>query len=275
MDKQQLTTYVPAEAVDVIESVATETKCTDELPSLSKSKVAAEIISVGLEEIGDHPEIGDLLDPVEIEVYRKQREYDRLQKQGRIEDMRGGWRGRVRSRFNGRLSGAEPYHPDVMEDLAEMYFSEIEIWESDEVRIEEHRQWLDDLVAEYRDAYRCKSTVPSDSFEEAVDDVATGAELLRLRESFGEVLTEIAESAEGTGYDPDAILDALSAEFAVEEETIEIILAETTEDRVDPRQALKSGAGIMSDLDPVRLQAWDLDPARLHNGAEPEGATDD
>lgn len=204
---------------------------------MSKSEVCRELIHAAIE---DEPDALDLADEFEVRHWSKQREQDQLQKQGKIEDMRGGWRGRVRSRLNGRLAGEEPYPPEVIEDLSDLYWQEIEIWEDDEQLIAGHRQWFDQLLEDYRDAYRAKQHYPSDGFDSVDDAVEIGSELERIRPQLDEILARLESKAESKqAVDPEAIIQSIAGDYGVSSETVETLLDMAVPDDVDQRRVLK------------------------------------
>lgn len=262
MTKEELKVYVDEELARVVESIRDESLQTPEMWDMSKSEAARELLEHSVDVLGENPDLEELVDDVSLEVYRKQQKQDRLQERGRIVEMSGGWRGRVRSRFNARLAGTEPYHPEKMEELRELYWGEITTWEDDEERYPEHRDWLDELYQDYRDAYEAKQVVPDEAFAN-VDDVSTGADLLKLRNQFGEVLRDIADVAEAEAYDVEAIYQRLAGDYAVDEETVELVVEELTSDDVDARRALKSGDGILGAVDREALTSWGGDVAAL------------
>ena len=275
MSKESVTIYLDEETIQVLKSIQQASAQNPEIFDMSKSEAGRELIDFAIDRLGSSPDLEELVDPVDLELWRKQREQDRYEQKGRIHEMRGGWRGRVRSRFNGRLAGAEPYPPDVMEDLTDLYMGEIETWEDDEEKIEDHRRWLGDLMQEYRDAYRCKQVVPDRTFEDAVDDVATGSDLLRIREKFGELIGQLITISESDSFDPGAILDRVSEEYAIDRETLEMILDEITGEATNHRQALKTGDGILDAIEQDELAEWSIDPDALPSRSTQGGDADD
>lgn len=266
MTKQEVSVYLDDETLDVVEALRDASLQTPEIWDMSRSEAARELVEHGIENLGENPDLEELIDDVALEVYRKQKKQDRLQKKGRVVEMTGGWRGRVRSRFNARLAGSEPYPPEKMEELRELYWGEIENWEDDDEKLPEHETWLDDLMTSYKDAYAAKQVVPDVAFEN-VDDVDVGADLLQLREQFDDVLLDLADVADGDAYDVDAIYRKLAGDYAVDEDTIELVVDELTGDRIDPRRALKSGDGIADVVDADALRSWGGDVDALEAGA--------
>lgn len=265
---EQLTSYVEPSIKDSVRKIAQESRRDPETPDLSQSDATRELIRHALETLEEAPTLEELIPDTTLEVFRKQMKYDRVKEQGRLDDMRGGWRGRVSERFENRLAGSEPYHPEVIEDLSDSYLQEIEIWEDNEERIEEHREWLRQEIEQYRRAYRAKQLVGEEQYQE-IDGVETGSELIELRDCFGELLSDIKAKCDRQYSTPDAVLTSLSKEWAVEEETLELILEELTDDRTDIRTALGAqNETILDGVDRSALKEWDIEPAALpsHNG---------
>lgn len=269
-EKVGLRVYVEEETADVIASLKEASRETNEIFDMSTSEAAREILNHGIETLGEKSALEELVDDVDVEVWQKQKEQNRLMKKGRVKDMVGGWRGRARSRLNARLTGPEPYPPEIAADLAESYFEELKVWGEDVIddeQIAESREWLDDLMGSYRDAYRAKDVVPDAAFA-SVDDVETGADLLRLRDRFGELIHDVGEVA-GRNASPDAVYRRIAGDYAVRPETVELVVEELTGDDVDARRALKSGEGLLDAVDPEALEAWGGDTAPLE-AREPE-----
>jgi hypothetical protein len=272
---EQVTIYVTPSTKDVIRELARESRAEPEAPDLTQSDAGRELLIHAIEELGGAPELEELIPDIELEVFRKQQEYDRAKKQGRLDDMRGGWRGRVSDRLENRLAGPEPYNPDVVEDLGDSYLEEIEIWEDDQERIEAHREWLREEIARYREAYRAKQLVGEEHFEE-IDGVETGSELLELRDCFGELLSDLKVRCDGPHSSPDDILRATSKEWSVEEETLELILEQLTDERTDIRHALgHQEESILEGVDHSALREWDIEPSALPGQRGEGGIADD
>jgi len=273
--------YLTEEQIAVVESIKRNSEERDGMWDMGYSEVIRELVDYAIEHLDEKPALEELVDEIDRVMWENQQRHEARRKKAKFADMAGGWRGRVRSYLNQRLAGTEPHPPDKVEILAESYVGDVIDWERDPEtleqnwdRIEEHREWLDDMIDEYRDAYEAKSVLPDEAFENH-DDVETGADLLRLRDNFEDVILDIAEAADGTGFDVDAIYRKLAGDYAVEEETVELVVEKLTGDDVDARRALKSGEGILDAVDRQALTAWGGDPEKLPGGVDVEDGGDD
>lgn len=258
--------YVSEEMYDVIESLRDNSLRTPEIWDMSRSEAAREICKHGLENLPENPDLEELIDDVHLDVWRRQKEYDKVRKEGRIDDMAGGWRGRVRSRLNGRLAGAEPFRPEKIISQCDRYWREIQIWEDDEELLREHREWLDQMIEEYERAYRAKEVYPDESFEDVDEKVEVGADLLRLKPQIVDVVETIerkASTKEWTG--PDAIRDSIANEFAVDPEAIDVVLDYIVPDDVSTHEALMHGEEIREILPDEAIEEPDLEFSELES----------
>jgi hypothetical protein len=262
MSKQEVRTWLDPETVDVLDSIVDSSKEMAEIWDMSQSEAVREVVETGIQHLGENPDLKEMVSDISLKLWQDKKDHERRRKKAKLADRAGGWRGQVEERFDNRLAGNQPYPPDKIEYLADSYFGDIvnaevdpETLEPNEEKIDEHREWLDDLIEQYKEAYRAKQVVPSEAFE-GHDDVQTGSDLLQLRDHFGEVLREIEETAEAEAYDPDAIYRAVASEHGVEVETIELIVDKLTEEDTDPRRALKSGRGILGAVDNSSLTEW-------------------
>ena len=281
MSKEPRKTYLSEETIEVIDSVKQNSRERAEMYDMSDSEVIRELVNHAIEHLDENPAVEELVDAIDLDMWQNQQRHEKRRKKAKYADMAGGWRGRVRSYLNKRLAGPEPHPPERVEDLAESYLGDIRDWEKDvdtlernEEKIEEHEEWLEGMIEEYRDAYAAKMTLPDEAFENH-DDVETGADLRRLRDSFEEVLTTIAELAGSDAYDVDGMYRRLAGDYAVEEDTIELVVEKLTGDDVDARRALKDGDGILAAVDRQALTAWGGDPDALPDGVDVEADGDD
>lgn len=274
MSKEKRAVYLTEEQIEVVDSIKRNSREKPEMWDMSDSEAIRELVNVAIEHLGEKPALEELVDKIDRVKWQNQQRHEARRKKADFADMAGGWRGRVRKYLNQRLAGTEPHPPEKVEILAESYMGDIVDWERDPETlernydaIEDHREWLDDMVEEYRDAFEAKGVLPDEAFENH-DDVETGSDLLRLRDHFDDVLLTVAELAEGDAYDVDAIYRRLAGDYAVEEETVELVVEKLTGDDVDARRALKSGEGILDAVDRQALQSWGGDPSVLEEATE-------
>lgn len=271
MTKVELKLYVEPETKEAIESIKENSQRTPEIWDMKTSEAGREVLNHGLEQLGENPDLEALVDEVDLEVWRKQKKYDKIRKEGRIIDMQGGWRGRVRSRLNGRLAGEEPFPPGKIISQADNYWREIVTWEDDEGLLAEHREWLDHQIEEYKRAYRAKEVYPEESFEAVDEKVAIGADLLRLKPQIVDVVETIerkASTKEWTG--PDAIRDSIANEFGVDPEAIDVVLDYIVPEDVPVSRALMNGEAIREILPDEAIEQPDLEFSELESGQSHE-----
>lgn len=273
MSKQKVYTFLGEEGVEVLDSVVDNSKEKADMWDMSRSEALREFFKVAVDHLGENPALEELVDDLDLKRYRDQQRHEQRRKLAEYADMAGGWRGRVSQYLSKRLAGPEPHPPDKIEILCESYFGDIqdreidpETLEPNEDKIEDHRKWLNLQKQLYREAYEQKQLVPKEAFDH-VDRVETGADLGRLKDSFGELLGEIHQIALGDANDPDAIYRKLAADYAVAEGTIQLVVEELTGEEVDARRALRSGDGILDAVDRPTLEAWGGDPEALDRAA--------
>lgn len=97
-------------------------------------------------------------------------------------------------------------------------------------------------VEEYRADLEAARYSPDE--RDVPNDAEFGQNVLQLRDQIEDVVERIVEIAEGDAYDPDAIVDALSGEFAVSDEAIKYVLDLIVPDDQDVRRALKDGRDV-------------------------------
>jgi len=261
---ERLALSVYPETKRMVEETAREAQDRPDLPNLSMSQVGCYIIEQAIEDGLLDESVESLIPEEVIEAHRIVRERERIKAKTYTEDLAGGWRGRVKTALNARLAGEEPYTPHHIRNIAEGYREEAALyWSGD--RLREARAWLDDRLTAYVEGYRAKQAVPDPLFDE-VGDVDLGRDLYSLQDCGKEVVESIEEAA-ANGYDPDAILDRLTEEFAVSERALLLVVEWMTEEDTDPRRALKVGGEHFRTLLPDRALSGgsdlDLDPEAL------------
>lgn len=276
--KEPVTVRLPASLYDAVDDAVLEAQERSELPNLSRAAVLRYMIEQGEESWDDSVE--SLVPDALLEEWQITRERKRIKKRAYIDDLAGGWRGRVKSALNGRLAGEEPYHPKYIRKLSDSFEEEARLYFEGQ-ELEDRVSWLYDRVEAYIDAFEAKGAVPERLYDD-VDDVSLGRDLRRLQERPVEVVELIEEVAESEAFDPDAIIDRVSSEFDVDVEAVETVLDAMTREDVDERQALKAGDGFRTFVPDRALQepdeqADDLDldrvddtpPDRFDDATEP------
>lgn len=236
----RLVSYVDSETEKIIDEIVESSSESTEVPALSRSEAVLYLVRSGIESWDE--EVDDLVPDAFIDKWRITRKREQIKSEQYLNDLKGGWRGRVLSQLNARLSGHSPYSERHIRKHAEGLAEEARLyWDSSD--LDRNLEWLDEQVERYIDAARAKDMVPEDWTEE-VDDVQVGRDLWRLRDRAKEVVETIERIAESEAYDADAMLSRLASDFAVEEEAVELVLDMMVEDGADTRRALKEGEGI-------------------------------
>jgi len=264
-NKKKIEMYVDPETYDAIDSIRRSSLERRDMWDLSLSESARELVEHGLDSLGDNSALEELVDDLDLEVYRKQREQDRLQKAGRIAEMTGGWRGRVVSRISRRLAGPEPYPVEEIRELAELYWREIKNWEDDEEALLAHRDWLDRKLAEYERALEAKTLYPDQDLSDVDDAARVGSDLLDLRPRIEEVVETIQALGDRDDLShADAIRSRLATEYNVSEDAIDVVLDYLTPEDVSPSEALRSGDEIGDLLPDSAIEEPEVDVAALN-----------
>jgi hypothetical protein len=266
--KRSVTLSLSESLVDLLDEAVSDSP---DYLSLSRSELLRYAVEQGVEEAGD--DVEDLLPDEILAKYRTKRETERIKAKHYVVDKREGWRGRVKSYLNARLSGEEPYHPEGVRALAEGYREELRMLDrlspTSSRTVDEDLAWLDESLDAYEQAHRAKEVVPdSRPFVDVDDAIATGHDVESLRGDLGALVDDLAERAESEAYDPDAIVRSLAQDYAVDESAVEVVLDVLLPEDVDPRAALKG-------LDDEDASVDDVFPSRVIDDVEDAPALDD
>lgn len=238
----------------------------------SQSETASQLMRLGLDvvtQFRDDPDVIEHADDVPIEGLREavpdhvllESRRERIQNENRVEDMGGGLIGRfdraASQRFDAeRQEGRHP--PEAIESIAEGYVEEADAYRDlgvySEERYQEAVQAIRDRVDKYRENYRAADHVPEDLQDDEDEQIQLGRDIMQLRDQIDDVVEMIIDRADGSGYatggagfDDDAIIQAISEEFAVGEDAIDLVLEAISPDDVSARARLR-------DDDPIALR---------------------
>jgi hypothetical protein len=243
------------ETREMIETAVEEAGSRSDLPDLSRSEVACYMIEQGIECWDETVET--LIPDEEILKHRKVRQRERIKAKSYLDDLAGGWPGRVKSQLNARLSGEEPYPPRYIRSLADSYEEEARLYFEGE-ELSRMLSWLDDRITAYVEGYQAKQAVPDEMFTE-VDDVSVGRDLYQLQDHGVEVIESIEQAARD-GFDADAIVDRVTEAYDVGPKALMLVLDWMTEDGTNPRRALKTGEHFRTFLPDRALNSADSGP---------------
>jgi hypothetical protein len=246
MTKTRVVFYIEEETKAVIDEMQRETLLRDDVPAIDSS---SEIYRNAVENhVQKYREEDDgLLEVVDDETLL---EFRHKQRKEETKPMSRGLKfaERFRDHTDQLMSGeaGERAHPSGVEQIAEIYIEDLEdhhrFGKISEESLEEQREAIETRLEEYREDYHAAQYAPPD--RDVPDDAAIGRDMLQLRDQIEDVVERIVEISEGDAFDPDAIVDALSAEYAVSEDAIDIVLDLIVPDDQDVRRALKDGRDV-------------------------------
>lgn len=277
-NREEARVWLDPEQKEAADSIVDSSKERSEMWDMSRSEVLRELIDYALEHIGDKEALEELIDPLKLRLWQNKQAHDERRRVTQMVDYAGGWRDRVRGYLNDRLAGKDPYPPEKVETLLwEGYWGDIvdneidpETLEPNEEKIEEHREWAENMMRRYREAYVAKQKAPQEAFD-GHDDIETGEDIFQLQGSLLDFFADIERRAEAEAYDPDSIYRAVASEYAVQVDTVELAVEKLTPEDTDPRRALKDGEGILGAVDYTALTEWS--PEEAEELSEVDGPT--
>lgn len=277
-NREEARVWLDPEQKEAADSIVDSSKERSEMWDMSRSEVLRELIDYALEHIGDKEALEELIDPLKLRLWQNKQAHDERRRVTQMVDYAGGWRDRVRGYLNDRLAGKDPYPPEKVETLLwEGYWGDIvdneidpETLEPNEEKIEEHREWAENMMRRYREAYVAKQKAPQEAFD-GHDDIETGEDIFKLQGSLLDFFADIERRAEAEAYDPDSIYRAVASEYAVQVDTVELAVEKLTPEDTDPRRALKDGEGILGAVDYTALTEWS--PEEAEELGEVDGPT--
>ena len=239
---ERFSVTLPDGLAGLVEGVARESGTTEEVPTLSKSRVvrlltadaAGRLVEGDLDVhdalVGPGEEVDeDDLAALVPDHVRAKFLYEETKAEAWTTDMKGGFEERVRNRLAERFKNG--YDPEIAEELAEYYLRELRIFclkvDDDRETYERKKEWLMDRLEDYRKKHETTTWDPDEDFLgsfEGVEDGRTKQELVRVAPQ----IKAIAEDRlrERHDRDRDAIIDAIDRHYDVPRETIAEIVDE-------------------------------------------------
>lgn len=231
--------------------------------SLSRSRVINDALAEKIE--GD-----DALQNVVPEstlqlAQQERREREMLDRQKRREKKHS-WEDRILGHFRERIEGDAAYRVEGMEDLAEGYVEDAEIWMADDDdMIAEARQKVDEWLSWYEAGYWARKHADAVDTEVNSSDVSgwfeVGRDIFRLREHVEDVVAHVREVADGSaGWDSDAVIDSVASEWSVSRGAAHLLIESLTVEDVSVQEALAVGGESLRATEDLALTAGGPEP---------------
>jgi hypothetical protein len=213
---QQTSVYLRDGQAEAVEAIVDQTE-------LNKSQAIRRLVDEGLDAVDDWQQ----LIPEHIQIKNQREE---VKAKNRVNDWRGGFEGRVKSRLVERWKNG--YKPDELADVAQGYVEEARIlWPDDEERQAEAVTYVREAVETVREAHGDAEVDPLDVESDlaAFDGMAQAERDRELEQVDDEMLEEMTRVAyqqlKESGASSAMVIDGLSGRFdtteAVAEEAVE------------------------------------------------------
>lgn len=262
-NKKRVTLWLEQDTIDLLDGAVAEAHRSDlHADEVSRSMIHRHIFHKGVDQWDGS--LRAALPDEYIEAYQIKYERERRKKKDYKNKLAGYWRKNVNRQLSKFFDDEEPVRPQRVRITMEHYRDEARDLYENEQWLAEDLQWLDRKLDEYEAATRFVEMVPNESFQR-FDSVSVGADLYRLKPQAADVINAIEAIADGSGVDPAAMQKALSNEFAVSEEAIEVLLDYLVPDDVTVRDALSSGEEIREHLPDEVLEEPDLEYNELES----------
>jgi hypothetical protein len=218
---------------EAVEEMYRDSCSREDVEALSKAEIFRRLIDVGLSNV---EEADDTLAEIVPEHVRVEHERERIKRENRVADLRGGFRGRVRDQLRRRFKNG--YDPEHIAAVATGYLREAGILFEGDAR-QEAEEYVSQVVERYREAYEASEYDPDgeDPFS-VFDGVRLGRD---VEDDEMEALIDDAETrlrdarSRLTNPDPDAIAHILTKYHDVERETANEAVREAQQ-RINERE---------------------------------------
>lgn len=227
------TLHLRDDQTEAVEEMKRESCSREDVEPLSAAHIYRELIDVGLRHVD---EADDRLAEIVPEHVRVEHERERIKRENRVADLRGGFRGRVRDQLRKRFKNG--YEPEHVAAVATGYLREAGIlFEGDERQ--EAEEYVSQVVDRYREAYEASDYDPDgeDPFS-VFDGVRLGRDVEdgEMEALIDDAETRLRDARERlTNPDPSAIAHILVKYHDVERETANEAVREAQK-RIDERE---------------------------------------
>lgn len=223
-NKRRIPIFLGSSTADAIEEVADQF-------SLSRSKIIRDLVG---QQLDDEEELSDaVIDAIPertLKLAERERQEEALKEEQKLIEKKASFEDRVRGYFRKRLEGNAAYSPDLMEELAEGYKRDAQIWFDDPEEIEQREELVDDWMLSYRLAYFARQHSDEIDTEMDSDEIGSwfsvGEDIQKLRSRLEEVIDHVRSIAEqdGVGWDDDAVIDSVAGRWSVSEGAVLLLL---------------------------------------------------
>lgn len=216
-DMVKASAYYPASFIDMVDDIAHEY-------SWSRSEVLRNLTLNEVEEGGQlsKNDIIECIDDTKLELARKEKRQQQLKKRQKLKEKKHSFEDRIRGFFRQRLEGDKAYIPLGMDDLAEGYKEEADIWFDSSEEIEDKHAYVEEQRQIYEAGYFARQHADEIDAELDPDDrnrswMDIGEDLFKLRSRSEEVVDHITRVADnqGVGWDSEAVIDSVCNRWSV------------------------------------------------------------
>jgi hypothetical protein len=265
---ERITVTVPDGLNALVEGLVRYSGTTEEVPTLSKARVLRLLAYDGAnslvegeldvldEELAEEGDVEALLELIPEHV-RARYLREEVKEENWLADMKGGFEGR------GREMPDEPfrngYEPDAAAEVAEGLIKEARIYwimiEDDAETFERKQQYVHDKIDEYRERHEETTWDHDEDWLGGFEGVQDGRDREVIAESAVEIAEDVADRIRGGARDRQAVVDAVSKKYGVDEERVWQLVRsimdgrrdEVPEDVPDPDQIPGLGGASLND----------------------------
>jgi hypothetical protein len=262
-DMVKASAYYPPSFIDMVDEVAHEY-------SWSRSEVLRYLSMNEVEEGGQlsKSDIIECIDDTKLELARKEKQEEQLKKKQKLKEKKHSFEDRIRGFFRQRLEGDKAYLPVGMDDLADGYEEDAEIWFDSSEEIEEKRAYVEEQRQIYEAGYFARQHADEIDAELDPDDrnrswMDIGEDLFSLRSRIEEVrdhITRVADN-QGVGWDSDAVIDSVCNRWSVGTASVMLLMEQMVandNDRI--HDMLRKGGDAVADPTAEGRQLTGADP---------------
>ena len=203
--------------------------------SLSRSRVLDDLLRKAIDEDEEIQEqIEDAVSDPVLKLARKKAKEEEIRAKQELREKRISFKDRCLGYFRKRLEGDAGYDIEGMEELAEGYLEEYELWEDDPERLRAMEDRVNRWMEWYRMGYWAREHAHTVESEIKTDDVEwwfhVGRDIYRLRRHIDDVIEVVeAVAVRENGYQSSAVVEAVASKFSVCEGAVMLLLEHMVE----------------------------------------------